>query len=493
MLLLRHFLSLYHVILTQLESAHTLPPPTFLSLHLSPSSFVMSSDIKPPQHGLEWKYELFEVTPTWTVEPDMAVAKAIALRHLPLTSSSYEITSFSAGAFNKLFLLHPSDDAGGAFGSFIMRISLPVDPYFKTASEVATLQFVRKNTRIPVPQIIAFDSSVDNELGFEWILMTKLSGIPLESLWESPDLMWESRVQITKTLAGYVKQLRSFNYPLMGNLYPSSRPDIERVPWLKHISSISRFVPLSDDPEFAIGPLTIIPFFYGDRIHLQNSRCAFETSSSYLTSLLHLHISSTTNRKIAASTDDEYDEDDISEFEDIIAAYESLLSVLPIFFPLDANDAETFSLFHDDLSTNNILVDPTTHHITGIVDWECVPLKPSWDVARVPKLLEGPEVLEFHGYSQIPDKPPPPEPGADDVQKEQREALEQMLLRRIFYDESGGNFKHRSRERLFENKINQVDFRPTLVRNWANKVLQGDDPFPKEGEGLNISLFWPEH
>src|ERR1700755_483729 len=103
--------------------------------------YVMSS--RPPQHGLEWTYELFDVIPSWTVQPDMAVAKAIAVRHLPVTTSSYEIRSFSAGAFNKLFLLHPLDDVSGALESFIMRISLPVDPYFKTASEVATLQFVK--------------------------------------------------------------------------------------------------------------------------------------------------------------------------------------------------------------------------------------------------------------------------------------------------------------------------------------------------------------
>jgi hypothetical protein len=35
------------------------------------------------------------------------------------------------------------NDAGGALESFIMCVSLPVDPYFKTTSEVATLQFVR--------------------------------------------------------------------------------------------------------------------------------------------------------------------------------------------------------------------------------------------------------------------------------------------------------------------------------------------------------------
>ncbi len=109
--------------------------------------------------------------------------------------------------------------------------------------------------------------------------------------------------------------------------------------------------------------------FYGDRVRLQNSRRRSESSSSYLTSLLHLHFPSTTIRKIAASTDDKYDEDDISEFEDMIAACESLLSILPIFFlPRPA----TFSLFRDDISSSNTLVDPITHPITGIVVWECV-------------------------------------------------------------------------------------------------------------------------
>ena len=51
-----------------------------------------------PQHGLEWKHELSGVVLTWTVEPDMAVAKAIAIRRLPGIASNYEIKFFSAGA-----------------------------------------------------------------------------------------------------------------------------------------------------------------------------------------------------------------------------------------------------------------------------------------------------------------------------------------------------------------------------------------------------------
>lgn len=127
----------------------------------------------------------------------MVIAKAIAMRHL---SSSYKIRFFSAGGFqqaifNKLFLLYPRDHASGTVESFIMRVSLSVDLYFKTASEVATLRFVRKYTSIiPVPRVIASDPSAVNELCFKWILMTKLLGVPLNALWGTPALVWEDRI-----------------------------------------------------------------------------------------------------------------------------------------------------------------------------------------------------------------------------------------------------------------------------------------------------------
>ena len=149
-----------------------------------------------------------------------------------------------------------------------MCVSIPVDPYFKTPSEVATLQFVQKNTSIPVLRVIACNRSADKQLGFEWILMTKVPGVALKSLWESPALIWEERVQIAKTLGGYMKQLTSFKFPLMGSLYPSSRPEFERIPPLKTSSSETRFLPLPDDVEFVHGPMVTIPFFYGDRVHL---------------------------------------------------------------------------------------------------------------------------------------------------------------------------------------------------------------------------------
>jgi hypothetical protein len=79
------------------------------------------------------------------------------------------------------------------------------------------------------------------------------------------------------------------------------------------------------------------------------------------------------------------------------------------------------------MSYNN--VDPATHCITGMVDWECVSLKPLWAVPCVLELLEGTEVL------QIPDPAPPVVRGTKELEKELGVTFEQILLRRIFYDE----------------------------------------------------------
>lgn len=55
----------------------------------------------------------------------------------------------------------------------------------KTLSEIATLSFIRKKTSIPVPAVNAYSADSTNELGFEWILMDRVHGRPLEDVWES--------------------------------------------------------------------------------------------------------------------------------------------------------------------------------------------------------------------------------------------------------------------------------------------------------------------
>lgn len=55
----------------------------------------------------------------------------------------------------------------------LLRLALPLDPYFHMESDVATAHFARV-CGIPVPRIYAYDSSAVNCLGIEWQLVQKI-------------------------------------------------------------------------------------------------------------------------------------------------------------------------------------------------------------------------------------------------------------------------------------------------------------------------------
>ena len=61
-----------------------------------------------------------------------------------------DVSFYAQGAFNKLYKVSTVDT------TCLMRASLPFDPRYKTESEVATIEFVRQKTSLPVPRIIAF-------------------------------------------------------------------------------------------------------------------------------------------------------------------------------------------------------------------------------------------------------------------------------------------------------------------------------------------------
>lgn len=50
---------------------------------------------------------------------------------------------------------------------YVSRTPLPVEPFRKTVSEVATLSYARERTSVPIPHIIARSSTGDNEPSFE--------------------------------------------------------------------------------------------------------------------------------------------------------------------------------------------------------------------------------------------------------------------------------------------------------------------------------------
>ncbi|KAJ7217078.1 phosphotransferase enzyme family-domain-containing protein [Mycena pura] len=303
------------------------------------------------QDGLQWDNTGLQLVPLWTREPSLHAIEAVCRRQRRIASEEVCAVSFYAsGAFNKLYLV--------SFGSdkFLMRVSLPVYPQYKTRGEVATLQWVRENTNIPVPKIIAFLTSSDNETGFEWILMELMPGAPAYRRWRNMSM--EQKTVFTERIADFQAQL-------------SARPGAR-------FNSIGALRPDDFVPDRVVSH----EFFMGDHVHYDVPRGPFSSSHAWLSSVLQIVIQAQT-----AAAEKAEDEDDKEDALDILSAARKLLSLLPKIFPPFA-DAEPTALWHDDLNLNNILVDESGA-ITGVVDWECVSALPLWMAARPPAFLSG--------------------------------------------------------------------------------------------------------
>lgn len=147
----------------------------------------------PNQDGLEWVPKTFGLEPQWTRTPDINVTSRIIRKELDHNfEMPIKITFHAQGAFNKLYKVSV------AGSDYLMRVSLPVDPYYKTESEVATLRFMLEQ-KVPVPRIVAYSSDNQNELGFEWILMELVLGVTLSKKWRK--ISWSAKIDIVKRLS----------------------------------------------------------------------------------------------------------------------------------------------------------------------------------------------------------------------------------------------------------------------------------------------------
>jgi hypothetical protein len=212
---------------------------------------------------------------------------------------------------------------------------------------------------MPVPRIIAFDSNRQNELGFEWIMMEMMPGVPLSKRWRK--MTWDTKKTIIRQLGQYQAQLFSNPFQKTGNLFPL----------------------VNGNQTFELGPLVSLVFFWGDHLTHSVARGPFKNSYEWLQA--RLEFVDTDQKRILSTSDDE---DDIEDAEFAKDLAEELAQELPNVFPPQAEDDNYNILFHDDLSMQNIMVDEQGS-LTAIVDWECVSAVPLWRACQIPQLLEG--------------------------------------------------------------------------------------------------------
>lgn len=213
--------------------------------------------------------------------------------------------------------------------------------------EAQLVEYVRQNTRAPVPQILAYSSNYSNELVSPFILMTKLPGKSAFSIWfdnpYNPDLAFRTvdvpsvptekkRINFLRSLARAMTEIQRLSFDKIG------------MPEISEAGAIS------------VGP----SYTWNDEEDPDEAteRPAFSTTRMYA----------------AVSLADNFGVNPNVERDTTYHRCSGIRRILNIVFSQPVfkeslSGRETFTIHHNDLDLQNILVDDEGN-VTGIIDWD---------------------------------------------------------------------------------------------------------------------------
>ncbi|DAA72768.1 TPA_exp: Uncharacterized protein A8136_5437 [Trichophyton benhamiae CBS 112371] len=278
------------------------------------------------------------------------------------------------GMFNKAYIFTLDNDK-----QVIGKVPNPNAgiPHYTTASEVATLDFMRNVLKTPTPKVYSWNSRKDkgNNVGAEYIIMEKFDGVQLGQVW--PSLDPSDKMKIFLQIFDYQRVWTQKKFNAFGSLY--YRDDLGE--------SIRR--PLADEEgtqineldRFAIGPATGREWSDDGRSSLtcdrgpsvgHREKLAIESricAPKQLAMLYGPGLYRPTQEKRL----------------DAVQCYLKLVSIL---LPSDPSLASGH-IWHDDLHSENIFVSPKNPtEVVGIIDWQSTQISPLFDHCMDPAFLE---------------------------------------------------------------------------------------------------------
>ena len=373
---------------------------------------------KPPPFSSEsqkrkmrWRYRWhFGLAPEIIQEPNIQHIRETVQQYIDFIAPETETISvefLAQGAFNQAYNITAENKVTGFRKEYVFRVALPIYPHYKLESDVATTEFVRHSTSIPVPIIYAFDSCPNNKLGFEWMLMEKVNGVSLYDAWDTME--YNVKQELTKTVADWVDQISRLKFDKIGSLYCRQR---------------------DNQLEFYMGPTLHNRLYEGDRLLYDIPRGPFESIRSYFDAVLESterHINDPRHKarhKLEAAmrdkpppmSDDEssecFEQEDQKSEEEILAQADEkdrknerwfgvseddlewlpdelrlYRDILPKLCPLlPSSEPTTTMLTHPDLSASNIFVNKSGAPV-ALIDWERARIEPIALANAVPHFL----------------------------------------------------------------------------------------------------------
>ena len=205
-----HLMSNIHKALSIQPSSSCLPPPNSVMPQSSPFNHCIHDESNP-------RLEMTIAAVDWN-----AVA-SIACRLLKVSDCRWGNQLW--GGYNVVRFLHMDDknhtelvvrvpyrpeEGWTAMNSKIIASQL--------SSEVATMQYVEAHTSIPVPHIIYHSVEVDSTgVGSPYIIMTKVEGVALSSIWD--DMEDSKREIVLRQVVDILLELASQRFDKVGMLF----------------------------------------------------------------------------------------------------------------------------------------------------------------------------------------------------------------------------------------------------------------------------------
>ncbi|TFK46873.1 hypothetical protein OE88DRAFT_1667154 [Heliocybe sulcata] len=228
------------------------------------------------------------------------------------------------------------------------------------------MKYVKEHTRVPVPEVLAYDSDDDKTVGGEWVVMEKMPGVVATLIW--PQLSKELRRQLTINIANIFAQLLKLRFHKIGSLHED------------------------DKRGFLVGPMALLPSH--DKVDRKvphvKYRGPFESQKSWLLAVA--------KGQLDLGRDQPFHAEDLERMEAIIKDIEE--STLLV----DRASHCKIGLEHTDLNLTNVLVNPDfPTEITGIIDWEGARTAPIWAIQprffeRTRKMTEV-DKQELHAFA----------------------------------------------------------------------------------------------
>jgi aminoglycoside phosphotransferase (APT) family kinase protein len=281
-----------------------------------------------------------------------------------------------AAQFHSIYLVHFAEDETmqiltqhkdlrvEADGSLVLvlRVSGRHLSRIKTLNEVGVMTWVRENTTIPVPTIIAFDASDHNQLGHEFTLLEKAYGVSVDKIYNT--LSEAAKHNLVEQLVGFLIQLheRQWDSGYVGGLVVSDDGKVKGGPiideYFWQVPDIEKYWDSAETVE-SLNPVSPEGF---------PSYTAF--------------ISASVERYVYALEK----HNSLTEFRDLIPRLRAFITAISSEENFATLNNVRYILAHKDLHFANIMCDPDDPRgrITAVLDWEfsgVVPA-PRWNPAR---------------------------------------------------------------------------------------------------------------